>query len=52
MMVVSKGRLLSKGGFLLIVVPLFAGPPAYLLFHHRYGRPKPKSAVPTPAGQP
>jgi len=33
-------------------LPLFAGPPAYLLFHHRYGRPKPKSARPTPVGQP
>ena len=33
-------------------LPLLAGPPAYLLFRHRYGRPAPRRATPTGAGQP
>ena len=28
-------------------LPLLAGPPAYLLFRHRYGRPAPRRATPT-----
>jgi uncharacterized protein (TIRG00374 family) len=28
-------------------LPLLAGPPAYLLFRHRYGRPTPQRATPT-----
>jgi uncharacterized membrane protein YbhN (UPF0104 family) len=27
-------------------LPLLAGPPAYLLFRHRYGRPVPRRATP------
>jgi uncharacterized membrane protein YbhN (UPF0104 family) len=27
-------------------LPLLAGPPAYLLFRHRYGRPVPRRAAP------
>ena len=30
--------------------PLFAGPPAYLLFRRRYGRPAPRRAAPREAG--
>ena len=33
-------------------LPLLAGPPAYLLFRHRYGRPTPQSATPTADTQP
>ena len=33
-------------------LPLLSGPPAYLLFRHRYGRPAPRRATPTGAGQP
>src|SRR5499425_762537 len=33
-------------------LPLLAGPPAYLLFRHRYGRPAPRRATPGEAGQP
>jgi uncharacterized protein (TIRG00374 family) len=35
-------------------LPLLAGPPAYLLFRHRYGRPAPRQATPGAdgAGQP
>jgi len=33
-------------------LPLLAGPPAYLLFHHRYGRPVPRHATPGTADQP
>ena len=33
-------------------LPLFAGPPAYLLFRHRYGRAKPRSARPAAADHP
>ena len=33
-------------------LPLFAGPPAYLLYRHRYGRPTPHRATPGTAGQP
>ena len=31
-------------------LPLLAGPPAYLLFRHRYGRPVPRRATPGEAG--
>ena len=31
-------------------LPLLAGPPAYLLFRHRYGRPVPRRAAPGEAG--
>jgi len=31
-------------------LPLLAGPPAYLLFRHRYGRPVPRPATPSGAG--
>ncbi len=31
-------------------LPLLAGPPAYLLFRHRYGRPAPRRATPSEAG--
>ena len=31
-------------------LPLLAGPPAYLLFRHRYGRPAPRRATPGKAG--
>src|SRR5271165_3950679 len=31
-------------------LPLLAGPPAYLLFRHRYGRPAPQRATPGEAG--
>ena len=31
-------------------LPLLAGPPAYLLFRHRYGRPVPRRATPGDAG--
>ena len=31
-------------------LPLLAGPPAYLLFRHRYGRPVPRHATPPAAG--
>ena len=31
-------------------LPLLAGPPAYLLFRHRYGRPTPRRATPGEAG--
>ena len=31
-------------------LPLLAGPPAYLLFRHRYGRPIPRHATPGEAG--
>jgi len=31
-------------------LPLLAGPPAYLLFRHRYGRPVPRRATPPAAG--
>ena len=31
-------------------LPLLAGPPAYLLFRHRYGRPAPRRATPGEAG--
>jgi hypothetical protein len=27
-------------------LPLLAGPPAYMLFRHRYGRPAPRRATP------
>jgi uncharacterized protein (TIRG00374 family) len=30
-------------------LPLLAGPPAYLLFRHRYGQPVPRRATPTEA---
>ena len=30
-------------------LPLLAGPPAYLLFRHRYGRPVPRRATPSEA---
>ena len=30
-------------------LPLLAGPPAYLLFRHRYGRPAPRRATPSEA---
>jgi len=33
-------------------LPLLAGPPAYLLFRHRYGRPTPQRATPTADSQP
>lgn len=33
-------------------LPLLAGPPAYLLFRHRYGTPAPKPAAPAGDGQP
>jgi uncharacterized protein (TIRG00374 family) len=33
-------------------LPLLAGPPAYLLFRHRYGRPAPQRATPTADSQP
>jgi len=33
-------------------LPLLAGPPAYLLFRHRYGRPVPRTATSGTAGQP
>ena len=33
-------------------LPLLAGPPAYLLFRHRYGGRLPRRATPTGAGQP
>jgi len=33
-------------------LPLLAGPPAYLLFRHRYGRPVPRHATPGTADQP
>ena len=33
-------------------LPLFAGPPAYLLFRHRYGRAKPRPARPATADRP
>jgi uncharacterized protein (TIRG00374 family) len=33
-------------------LPLLAGPPAYLLFRHRYGRPVPRPAMPGGGGQP
>jgi len=33
-------------------LPLMAGPPAYLLFRHRYGRPAPRPARSATAGQP
>ena len=33
-------------------LPLLAGPPAYLLYRHRYGRPTPHRAMPGTAGQP
>ena len=33
-------------------LPLLAGPPAYLLFRHRYGRPVPKRATPAADTQP
>ena len=33
-------------------LPLLAGPPAYLLYRHRYGRPTPRLATPGTAGQP
>ncbi len=32
-------------------LPLLAGPPAYLLFRHRYGRPAPRAATPAAGGQ-
>jgi len=32
-------------------LPLLAGPPAYLLFRHRYGRPTPRAATPAASGQ-
>ena len=31
-------------------LPLLAGPPAYLLFRHRYGRPAPRRATPSEVG--
>jgi uncharacterized protein (TIRG00374 family) len=31
-------------------LPLLGGPPAYLLFRHRYGRPGPRRATPPAAG--
>ena len=31
-------------------LPLLAGPPAYLLFRHRYGRPAPRAATPAGGG--
>ncbi|HLN68534.1 MAG TPA: hypothetical protein VK280_14835, partial [Streptosporangiaceae bacterium] len=31
-------------------LPLLAGPPAYLLYHHRYGRPAARRAMPGGAG--
>ncbi len=34
----------------LLLAPLLAGPPAYLLFRHRYGRPAPRRATPGDAG--
>jgi uncharacterized membrane protein YbhN (UPF0104 family) len=33
-------------------LPLLAGPPAYLLFRHRYGRPAPQRATPKARSQP
>ena len=33
-------------------LPLLAGPPAYLLFRHRYGRPTPRRATPDGAADP
>ena len=33
-------------------LPLLAGPPAYLLFRHRYGRPAPPARHADRAGQP
>ena len=33
-------------------LPLLAGPPAYLLFRHRYGRPAPQRATPATDTQP
>ena len=33
-------------------LPLLAGPPAYLLYRRRYGRPTPRRATPGTAGQP
>ena len=30
-------------------LPLLGGPPAYLLFRHRYGRPLPRHATPSEA---
>jgi uncharacterized protein (TIRG00374 family) len=33
-------------------LPLLAGPPAYLLFRHRYGRPVPQPATPAADSQP
>jgi uncharacterized protein (TIRG00374 family) len=33
-------------------LPLLAGPPAYLLYRHRYGRPAPRRATPGTAGEP
>jgi uncharacterized protein (TIRG00374 family) len=33
-------------------LPLLAGPPAYLLYRRRYGRPTPRPATPGTAGQP
>jgi uncharacterized protein (TIRG00374 family) len=33
-------------------LPLLAGPPAYLLFRRRYGRPVPRRATPGTAGKP
>ncbi len=33
-------------------LPLFAGPPAYLLFRHRNGRPAPQRATPAADTQP
>ena len=33
-------------------LPLLAGPPAYLLFRHRYGQPVPRRAMPGTADQP
>jgi uncharacterized membrane protein YbhN (UPF0104 family) len=32
-------------------LPLLAGPPAYLLFRHRYGRPVPQRATPAADSQ-
>jgi uncharacterized membrane protein YbhN (UPF0104 family) len=32
-------------------LPLLAGPPAYLLFRHRYGRPGPQRATPAADSQ-
>jgi hypothetical protein len=57
--VVRSAPVVAVAGLAILVyriasywLPLLAGPPAYLLFRHRYGRPVFRRATPGVQGQP